>query len=158
MYPPYNNSQPAHYPDNNYQPPPHQPQQPPPTATPNSHPARDRDTPHPPPHRSIGVPLNFTTGQFSGKHVRAELIELQKADLGRKYVLDHLLSLSLQMRPTFIHASLPFQGMLARIADLSIRRPSYKSNFSTRTPGPRDPMRKSGIMSCASFHAFSPST
>ncbi|KAH9953749.1 velvet factor, partial [Russula dissimulans] len=33
----------------------------------------------------IGDPLNFSTGQFSGKHVRAQLIELQKADLGRKH-------------------------------------------------------------------------
>lgn len=38
------------------------------------------------PLRPIGAPLHFTTGQFTGKHVRAELIELQKADLGRKYV------------------------------------------------------------------------
>ncbi|KAH9987191.1 velvet factor-domain-containing protein [Russula vinacea] len=37
------------------------------------------------PLRPIGAPLHFTTGQFTGKHVRAELIELQKADLGRKY-------------------------------------------------------------------------
>lgn len=37
----------------------------------------------------IGAPLHFTTGQFIGKHVRAELIELQKADLGRKYVPHH---------------------------------------------------------------------
>lgn len=40
------------------------------------------------PHRPIGpigAPLHFTTGQFIGKHIRAELIELQKADLGRKY-------------------------------------------------------------------------
>ncbi|KAI0059938.1 hypothetical protein BV25DRAFT_1772821, partial [Artomyces pyxidatus] len=33
----------------------------------------------------IGTPINFATGQFAGKKVRAELIELQKADLGRKY-------------------------------------------------------------------------
>src|SRR6266403_2398539 len=54
--------------------------------------ARERDQPRDPsvpsvsPHRPVGVPLHFTTGQFTGKHVRAELIELQKADLDRKYV------------------------------------------------------------------------
>ncbi|KAI0034778.1 velvet factor, partial [Vararia minispora EC-137] len=33
----------------------------------------------------IGARLSFTSGQFNGRKVRAELIELQKADLGRKY-------------------------------------------------------------------------
>ena len=52
---------------------------------------RDRDQPRDPSQsplslRPIGAPLHFTTGQFTGKHVRAELIELQKADLGRKFV------------------------------------------------------------------------
>ncbi|KAF8263473.1 hypothetical protein EI94DRAFT_1740872 [Lactarius quietus] len=66
------------------------PQQPPPPQPPTSSPqVRDhdqsRDTSHSTPPRVIGVPLNFSTGQFAGKHVRAELIELQKADLGRKY-------------------------------------------------------------------------
>jgi hypothetical protein len=64
-----------------------QEQQPPPTQQ-----ARERDQPRETsvsPHRGIGVPLHFTTGQFNGKHVRAELIELQKADLGRKYVPRH---------------------------------------------------------------------
>ncbi|KZP33386.1 hypothetical protein FIBSPDRAFT_810621 [Athelia psychrophila] len=32
-----------------------------------------------------GEPIYFTTGQFEGKTVRAELIEVQKAELGRKY-------------------------------------------------------------------------
>ncbi|VDB87162.1 unnamed protein product [Peniophora sp. CBMAI 1063] len=35
--------------------------------------------------RPIGTTLNFTSGQFNGRHVRAQLVELQKADLGRKY-------------------------------------------------------------------------
>ncbi|PSR84103.1 hypothetical protein PHLCEN_2v5531 [Hermanssonia centrifuga] len=34
---------------------------------------------------SIGHPVTFSTGQFEGRTLRAELIELQKADLGRKY-------------------------------------------------------------------------
>ncbi|KAF7795717.1 hypothetical protein EIP86_006882 [Pleurotus ostreatoroseus] len=32
---------------------------------------------------SIGRPVTFTSGQFEGRTIRAELIELQKADLGR---------------------------------------------------------------------------
>ncbi|KAH9981590.1 velvet factor-domain-containing protein [Russula compacta] len=75
-----------------------QPQQPQPQPQPAPAPApsssssqqvrerdQSRDPSHPAPHRAIGAPLNFSTGQFAGKHVRAELIELQKADLGRKY-------------------------------------------------------------------------
>ena len=66
---------------------PPQPAQPPPQPTStSSQQERDpsRDPSHSSPHRAIGIPLNFATGQFAGKHVRAELIELQKADLGRK--------------------------------------------------------------------------
>jgi len=33
----------------------------------------------------IGHPIHFTSGQFAGRTVRTELIEIQKADLGRKY-------------------------------------------------------------------------
>lgn len=33
----------------------------------------------------IGHPIHFSTGQFAGQTVRTELIEVQKADLGRKY-------------------------------------------------------------------------
>lgn len=33
----------------------------------------------------IGLPVTFTEGQFKGRTIRAELVELQKADLGRKY-------------------------------------------------------------------------
>ncbi|KDQ32730.1 hypothetical protein PLEOSDRAFT_1060469 [Pleurotus ostreatus PC15] len=33
----------------------------------------------------IGEPIHFSTGQFAGQVVRAELKEIQKADLGRKY-------------------------------------------------------------------------
>jgi hypothetical protein len=66
---------------------PPQPSQPPQTTT-SSQQVRDRDqsrdTSHSTPPRAIDAPLNFSTGQFAGKHVRAELIELQKADLGRK--------------------------------------------------------------------------
>ena len=32
----------------------------------------------------IGEPIHFSTGQFAGRTVRAELIEVQKAELGRK--------------------------------------------------------------------------
>ena len=32
----------------------------------------------------IGCPVTFTEGQFKDRTIRAELIELQKADLGRK--------------------------------------------------------------------------
>ncbi|KAH8982956.1 velvet factor-domain-containing protein [Lactarius akahatsu] len=64
-------------------------QQQPPQPPSSSQQARDRDqsrdASHSTPPRVIGAPLNFSTGQFAGKHVRAELIELQKADLGRKY-------------------------------------------------------------------------
>ncbi|KAJ7598731.1 velvet factor-domain-containing protein [Mycena floridula] len=35
--------------------------------------------------RSLGVPLSFVEGQFTGKTVRAELQEIQKADLARKF-------------------------------------------------------------------------
>lgn len=34
----------------------------------------------------IGLPVHFVTGQFAGQTIRAELEELQKADLGRKCV------------------------------------------------------------------------
>ncbi|KII91780.1 hypothetical protein PLICRDRAFT_38618 [Plicaturopsis crispa FD-325 SS-3] len=34
---------------------------------------------------TIGRPIHFVTGQFAGHTVRTELIEVQKADLGRKY-------------------------------------------------------------------------
>jgi hypothetical protein len=84
MYPSYNNPQPP-YNEGTYQQPPQTLTQPPPPPS-NSHPPRDRDPSLPLPHPRIGIPLNFSTGQFSGKHVRAQLIELQKADLGRKYV------------------------------------------------------------------------
>ncbi|KAG2159278.1 velvet factor-domain-containing protein [Suillus bovinus] len=33
----------------------------------------------------INVPIHFSSGQFRGRCVRAELVEIQKADLGRKY-------------------------------------------------------------------------
>ncbi|KAJ8522082.1 hypothetical protein ONZ45_g1269 [Pleurotus djamor] len=33
----------------------------------------------------IGKPILFSTGQFAGRLVRAELVEIQKANLGRKY-------------------------------------------------------------------------
>ncbi|KAG1769834.1 velvet factor-domain-containing protein [Suillus occidentalis] len=33
----------------------------------------------------INAPIHFSSGQFRGRCVRAELIEIQKADLGRKY-------------------------------------------------------------------------
>lgn len=33
----------------------------------------------------INAPIRFSSGQFRGRCVRAELIEIQKADLGRKY-------------------------------------------------------------------------
>jgi hypothetical protein len=35
----------------------------------------------------IGRPIHFGFGQFAGQTIRAELHEVQKADLGRKYVL-----------------------------------------------------------------------
>jgi hypothetical protein len=35
----------------------------------------------------IGHPIEFVTGQFAGFTMRAHLEELQKADLGRKFVL-----------------------------------------------------------------------
>ena len=34
---------------------------------------------------AIGQPVYFTSGQFKGRWMRAELLEIQKADLGRKY-------------------------------------------------------------------------
>ncbi|KAF5365321.1 hypothetical protein D9758_005438 [Tetrapyrgos nigripes] len=33
----------------------------------------------------VGRPIFFTAGQFKGRTIRAELVEIQKADLGRKY-------------------------------------------------------------------------
>jgi hypothetical protein len=33
---------------------------------------------------AIGQPIHFVAGQFAGQTVRAELQEVQKADLGRK--------------------------------------------------------------------------
>ncbi|KAH9972551.1 velvet factor-domain-containing protein [Lactifluus volemus] len=65
---------------------PSQPPSQPPSTSPQQVRERDqsRDPSHSGPHR-VGAPLNFATGQFAGKHVRAQLIELQKADLGRKY-------------------------------------------------------------------------
>lgn len=35
----------------------------------------------------INTPIQFTEGQWAGRTVRAELTEIQKADLGRKYTL-----------------------------------------------------------------------
>jgi hypothetical protein len=34
----------------------------------------------------IGQPILFASGQFTGQTIRAELREIQQADLGRKYV------------------------------------------------------------------------
>ncbi|KAI0311205.1 velvet factor-domain-containing protein [Amylostereum chailletii] len=79
--------------------------------------SRDRDPPrssHPPVQqpstsRAFGSTLNFTTGQFSGKQVRAELIELQKADLGRKYARKDRRPLDpppvIQLRLYMVHGS-----------------------------------------------------
>ncbi|KAG1859256.1 velvet factor-domain-containing protein [Suillus subluteus] len=45
--------------------------------------------PHQSTHRTtlsyINAPIHFSSGQFRGRCVRAELVEIQKADLGRKY-------------------------------------------------------------------------
>jgi hypothetical protein len=96
------------------------------------------------PLRPIGAPLHFTTGQFTGKHVRAELIELQKADLGRKFVRHSCYSrTAILTHPTLL-------GMLARTADRSTHRLSYNSSFFTRSPAPTDPMQRLTITSCAS--------
>jgi hypothetical protein len=105
---------------------------------------RERDPPSQSPHRAIGAPLNFTTGQFTGKHVRAELIELQKADLGRKYVRHPRV---IPAPHTYAPNSL---GMLARTADHSTPRLSYNSSFITRSPAPTDPTQRLTITSCAS--------
>ncbi len=124
-----------------YQNPQQQQQQPSPSQQ-----TRERDQPRDPsvsPHRligPIGTPLHFTTGQFIGKHIRAELIELQKADLGRKYVPHH---------PVLFVVPQPSLGMLARTADRLIHRPSCNSSFSTRSPVPTDPMQRLIITSCA---------
>lgn len=40
----------------------------------------------PPVTTLIGQPIHFVAGQFTGQTIRAELHELQKADLGRKFV------------------------------------------------------------------------
>ncbi|THH12767.1 hypothetical protein EW146_g7387 [Bondarzewia mesenterica] len=69
------------YPSQDYQ----QQQQPSSTST-LSRVRDERPSHHHSNTRSIGDPLNFTSGQFSGQLIRAELIELQKADLGRKSV------------------------------------------------------------------------
>jgi len=37
----------------------------------------------------VGRPIHFVGGQFAGQTVRAELHEVQKADLGRKYAPDY---------------------------------------------------------------------
>jgi hypothetical protein len=46
---------------------------------------------------NIGQPIRFAAGQFAGRTVRAELCEVQKADLGRKWV-------PYKSRPQFNHA------------------------------------------------------
>ncbi|ETW77395.1 developmental regulator VosA [Heterobasidion irregulare TC 32-1] len=61
------------------------PQPQPASASSASRSREDRPPRHHSSSRSIGDPLNFTSGQFSGQLIRAELVELQKADLGRKY-------------------------------------------------------------------------
>lgn len=43
-----------------------------------------RQTRHRPLVDMIGLPIHFSTGQFAGQTIRAELDEIQKADLGRK--------------------------------------------------------------------------
>ncbi|KAI9449856.1 hypothetical protein BJY52DRAFT_1305769 [Lactarius psammicola] len=78
-HPPY-----AHQ-ESSYPPQQQQPPQPPSSSQQVRDRDQSRDASHSTPPRNIGAPLNFSTGQFAGKHVRAELIELQKADLGRKY-------------------------------------------------------------------------
>ncbi|KAF9011972.1 velvet factor-domain-containing protein [Cyathus striatus] len=60
-----------------------------PTAPP-PHPSPDhanRTHNHSPAHGTdlIGRPIYFASGQFAGQTMRAELTEIQKADLGRKY-------------------------------------------------------------------------
>jgi hypothetical protein len=44
-----------------------------------------RQTKHQPLADMVGLPIHFLTGQFAGQTIRAELDEIQKADLGRKY-------------------------------------------------------------------------
>ena len=120
MYPFPNQPQPhQHYPPPSDFPPPtqqsQQPQQPPPSSSQHSR-DRDqsRDPPIPTPHRLIGAPLNFSTGQFSGKHVRAELIELQKADLGRKYVSNPVVPSRPRPRHAQTHSRDSFLNRYAR--------------------------------------------
>lgn len=36
--------------------------------------------------KSVGTSITYTSGKFSGKTVRTELEEIQKAKLGRKWV------------------------------------------------------------------------
>jgi hypothetical protein len=46
---------------------------------------------------TIGQPIHFQAGDFAGRTIRAELREVQKADVGRKYgplSIYHLTSLA----------------------------------------------------------------
>lgn len=44
-----------------------------------------------PPRRTsnscVNLPIHFASGSFAGQAIRAELTEIQKADLGRKYAV-----------------------------------------------------------------------
>jgi hypothetical protein len=54
----------------------------------------------------IGRPIHFMSGQFAGQTIRAELYEVQKADLGRKCVSRNLFASSsfyLLKFPTLLH-------------------------------------------------------
>lgn len=78
---PYPSQPPAQYQNAEYSHHPQPPVQP--------HPSRERDERDSHQHsssRTIGDPLSFADGQFSGQLIRAQLTELQKADLGRKCV------------------------------------------------------------------------
>ena len=154
MYPFPNQPQPhQHYPpQTDFPPPTQQPQQPqqhPPSSSQHTG-GRDRDQsrdpPLPTPHRPIGVPLNFSTGQFSGKHVRAELIELQKADLGRKYASNPVVPSPASCADSFTRL-FSLIGTLAKIAGPSTHHLLCNSNFFIRILAPRDPIQRLRIMS-----------
>jgi hypothetical protein len=90
---------------------------------------------HGPSHNTdlVGRPISFIGGQFAGQTVRAELHEIQKANLGRKYV----------HRGTLLHAKdgcSRLQGTRELIADLLIPLRSYSSSYSTSSTW--EPIRK----------------
>ena len=91
-----------------------------------------------------GQPVTFATGVFARRTIRAEIEEIQKADLGRKYAcrlpstthpVPELLPFFLLLLPFFS----PYEDTPAKTSALSTRPPSSSAVFSISSTDRRAP-------------------